>query len=149
LLADRDQSAGGDGTGDIIALDAKMNFDDNALERHKDIESLRDVDEEDPAETEAAKWALNYVKLDGQIGCMVNGAASPWPPWTSSSSMARSPPTSRCRRRRHQGARHGGLQDHLTGPNVEGILVNILKAAVTRSLVAPPPTSRKLAGSAP
>jgi succinyl-CoA synthetase beta subunit len=62
------------GSGDIIALDAKMNFDDNALERHKEIESLRDVDEEDPAETEAAKWALNYVKLDGQIGCMVNGA---------------------------------------------------------------------------
>src|SRR5499427_701095 len=60
--------------GDVIALDAKMNFDDNALERHKDLEDLRDVDEEEPAETEAAKYALNYVKLDGQIGCMVNGA---------------------------------------------------------------------------
>ena len=62
------------GSGDIIALDAKMNFDDNGLFRHKDLEDLRDVDEEDPAETEAAKYALNYVKLDGQIGCMVNGA---------------------------------------------------------------------------
>lgn len=62
------------GAGDIVALDAKMNFDDNALYRHKDLEELRDVDEEDPAETEAAKYALNYVKLDGQIGCMVNGA---------------------------------------------------------------------------
>ena len=60
--------------GDVLALDAKMNFDDNALFRHRDIEDLRDVDEEDPAETEAAKYALNYVKLDGQIGCMVNGA---------------------------------------------------------------------------
>ena len=60
--------------GDVIALDAKMNFDDNGLFRHKDLEDLRDVDEEDPAETEAAKYALNYVKLDGQIGCMVNGA---------------------------------------------------------------------------
>jgi succinyl-CoA synthetase beta subunit len=60
--------------GDVIALDAKMNFDDNGLYRHKDLEALRDVDEEDPAETEAAKYALNYVKLDGQIGCMVNGA---------------------------------------------------------------------------
>jgi succinyl-CoA synthetase beta subunit len=60
--------------GDVIALDAKMNFDDNGLFRHKDIEELRDVDEEDPAETEAGKYALNYVKLDGQIGCMVNGA---------------------------------------------------------------------------
>src|SRR6478672_5526684 len=62
------------GAGDVIALDAKMNFDDNALERHPDLEQLRDQDEEDPSETEAAKYALNYVKLDGQIGCMVNGA---------------------------------------------------------------------------
>ena len=62
------------GSGDILALDAKMNFDDNALFRHKDIEELRDEDEEDPAEIEAAKHSLNYVKLDGNIGCMVNGA---------------------------------------------------------------------------
>lgn len=62
------------GAGDVVALDAKMNFDDNALYRHKELEDLRDLDEEDPAETEAAKYALNYVKLDGQIGCMVNGA---------------------------------------------------------------------------
>jgi succinyl-CoA synthetase beta subunit len=62
------------GAGDIIALDAKMNFDDNALFRHQDVEALRDEDEEDPAETEAAKHQLSYVKLDGNIGCMVNGA---------------------------------------------------------------------------
>jgi len=62
------------GEGDIIALDAKMNFDDNALFRHKDIEELRDEDEEDPAELEAARHELNYIKLDGNIGCMVNGA---------------------------------------------------------------------------
>ena len=60
--------------GDVIALDAKMTFDDNALYRHAELEALRDLDEEDPAETEAGKYALNYVKLDGQIGCMVNGA---------------------------------------------------------------------------
>jgi succinyl-CoA synthetase beta subunit len=60
--------------GEVIALDAKMTFDDNALYRHADLEALRDLDEEDPAETEAAKYALNYVKLDGEIGCMVNGA---------------------------------------------------------------------------
>jgi succinyl-CoA synthetase beta subunit len=60
--------------GDVIALDAKMTFDDNALYRHAELETLRDLDEEDPAETEAGKYALNYVKLDGQIGCMVNGA---------------------------------------------------------------------------
>ena len=58
----------------VMALDAKVNFDDNALYRHKDIEELRDEDEEDPAELEAAKHDLNYIKLDGSIGCMVNGA---------------------------------------------------------------------------
>jgi succinyl-CoA synthetase beta subunit len=62
------------GAGAVIALDAKMNFDDNALFRHKDIEELRDEAEEDPTELEAAKHALNYVKLEGSIGCMVNGA---------------------------------------------------------------------------
>ena len=59
---------------DVIALDAKMNFDDNALYRHKDIEIMRDEDEEDPKELEAAKYDLNYISLDGNIGCMVNGA---------------------------------------------------------------------------
>lgn len=62
------------GAGEMIALDAKMNFDDNALFRHKDVEDMRDPDEEDASELEAAKWSLNYVKLDGEIGCMVNGA---------------------------------------------------------------------------
>ncbi len=59
---------------DIIALDCKMSFDDNALYRHKDVEDMRDESEEDPAEIEAGKNGLNYVKLDGSIGCMVNGA---------------------------------------------------------------------------
>ncbi|MBU0725763.1 MAG: ADP-forming succinate--CoA ligase subunit beta [Alphaproteobacteria bacterium] len=62
------------GDGKIIALDAKVNFDDNALYRHPDIEELRDEDEENAMELEAAKHGLNYVKLDGAIGCMVNGA---------------------------------------------------------------------------
>ena len=60
--------------GDIIALDAKMSFDDNALFRHKDIEEMRDLDEEDPKEVAASRFNLNYVTLDGNIGCMVNGA---------------------------------------------------------------------------
>jgi succinyl-CoA synthetase beta subunit len=60
--------------GQVICLDAKINFDDNALFRHKDIAGLRDPDEEDPTEREAAKYDLSYVKLDGTIGCMVNGA---------------------------------------------------------------------------
>ncbi len=62
------------GSGEIIALDAKMNFDDNALFRQKAIAELRDPDEEDPSELEAAQYDLNYIKLDGNIGCMVNGA---------------------------------------------------------------------------
>jgi succinyl-CoA synthetase beta subunit len=62
------------GSGDLVALDAKIGFDDNALFRHPEIEALRDEDEEDPIELEAGKHALNYVKLDGNIGCMVNGA---------------------------------------------------------------------------
>ena len=60
--------------GQVICLDAKINFDDNALYRHRDVQALRDPDEEDPTEREAAKYDLNYIKLDGSIGCMVNGA---------------------------------------------------------------------------
>jgi succinyl-CoA synthetase beta subunit len=60
--------------GDVLALDAKMTFDDNALFRHSDIRSMRDLAEEDPLEVEASKFGLNYIKLDGSVGCMVNGA---------------------------------------------------------------------------
>jgi len=63
-------------TGDdrLLALDAKMNFDDNALFRHPEIQALRDLDEEAPLEVEASTFNLNYIKLDGNVGCMVNGA---------------------------------------------------------------------------
>jgi succinyl-CoA synthetase beta subunit len=60
--------------GRLLALDAKMNFDDNALSRHKDIRELRDLDEEDPLEVKASNYGLNYIRLDGNVGCMVNGA---------------------------------------------------------------------------
>ena len=60
--------------GNVLALDAKMNFDDNALLRHPDIKEMRDLDEEDPLEVEASSFNLNYIKLDGNVGCMVNGA---------------------------------------------------------------------------
>ncbi len=62
------------GEGDVLALDAKINFDDSALYRHPEIAELRDLDEEDPLEVEASKFNLNYIKLDGNVGCMVNGA---------------------------------------------------------------------------
>ena len=62
------------GDGSVIALDAKINFDANALFRHPDIVEMRDLDEEDPAEIEASKFDLSYISLDGNIGCLVNGA---------------------------------------------------------------------------
>jgi succinyl-CoA synthetase beta subunit len=60
--------------GKVYALDAKVNFDDNALYRHKELLELRDLNEEDPLEVEASRFGLNYIKLDGTVGCMVNGA---------------------------------------------------------------------------
>ena len=60
--------------GEVLALDAKMNFDDNALDRHPELAPMRDLDEEDPLEVEASRSNLNYIKLDGNVGCMVNGA---------------------------------------------------------------------------
>jgi succinyl-CoA synthetase beta subunit len=62
------------GDGRLVALDAKMSFDDNALYRHPEFKDLRDLDEETPLEVEASKYKLNYIKLDGTVGCMVNGA---------------------------------------------------------------------------
>ena len=62
------------GDGKVVALDAKINFDDNALFRHPELVALRDLDEEDPAEIEASKFDLAYIQLDGDIGCLVNGA---------------------------------------------------------------------------
>ncbi len=62
------------GDGRLVALDAKMTFDDNGLSRHKELRELRDLDEEDPLEVEASKYGLNYIKLDGTVACMVNGA---------------------------------------------------------------------------
>src|SRR5699024_11506776 len=62
------------GDGQVLALDCKLNFDDNALYRQKDIQDLRDLDEEDEKEIEASKHDLSYISLDGNIGCMVNGA---------------------------------------------------------------------------
>ena len=65
----------------IVCLDAKMNFDDNAIFRRPEILKLRDLNEEEPAEIEASKYELAYIKLNGSIGCMVNGAGLAWQPW--------------------------------------------------------------------
>jgi succinyl-CoA synthetase beta subunit len=83
-----------EGNGGIKAIDAKFNFDANALFRHPEIVAYRDLDEEDPAEVEASKFDLAYISLDGDIGCLVNGAGLAMAPWTPSSCLALSQPTS-------------------------------------------------------
>jgi succinyl-CoA synthetase beta subunit len=125
------------GAGDIVALDAKMNFDDNGLYRHKDLEELRDLDEEDPAETEAAKYALNYVKLDGQIGCMVNGAGLAMATMDIIKLYGSSPAN-------FLDVGGGATKERVTAafkiilkdPNVEGILVNIFGGIMRCDVIA-------------
>jgi succinyl-CoA synthetase beta subunit len=125
------------GTGQVIALDAKMNFDDNALYRHKELEALRDVDEEDPAETEAAKYALNYVKLDGQIGCMVNGAGLAMATMDIIKLYGAEPAN-------FLDVGGGATKERVTAafkiilkdPNVEGILVNIFGGIMRCDVIA-------------
>ena len=123
--------------GDVIALDAKMNFDDNSLFRHKELEELRDVDEEDPAETEAAKYALNYIKLDGQIGCMVNGAGLAMATMDIIKLYGASPAN-------FLDVGGGATKERVTAafkiilrdPNVEGILVNIFGGIMRCDVIA-------------
>jgi succinyl-CoA synthetase beta subunit len=125
------------GAGDIVALDAKMNFDDNGLYRHADVEALRDLDEEDPAETEAAKYALNYVKLDGQIGCMVNGAGLAMATMDIIKLYGSAPAN-------FLDVGGGATKERVTAafkiilkdPNVEGILVNIFGGIMRCDVIA-------------
>jgi succinyl-CoA synthetase beta subunit len=125
------------GSGDVIALDAKMNFDDNALYRHKEVEDLRDVDEEDPAETEAARYALNYVKLDGTIGCMVNGAGLAMATMDIIKLYGAAPAN-------FLDVGGGATKERVTAafkiilkdPNVEGILVNIFGGIMRCDVIA-------------
>jgi len=125
------------GAGDVIALDAKMNFDDNGLFRHKDIEELRDPDEEDPAELEAARHDLNYIKLDGNIGCMVNGAGLAMATMDIIKLYGGEPAN-------FLDVGGGATKDRVTeafkiilrDPNVEGILVNIFGGIMRCDVIA-------------
>src|SRR3954465_12545446 len=125
------------GAGDVIALDAKMNFDDNALERHQELDALRDLDEEDPSETEAARYALNYVKLDGEIGCMVNGAGLAMATMDIIKLYGSSPAN-------FLDVGGGATKERVTAafkiilkdPNVEGILVNIFGGIMRCDVIA-------------
>jgi succinyl-CoA synthetase beta subunit len=125
------------GGGDVIPLDCKMSFDSNALYRHKDIEELRDEDEEDPSEIEAAQHSLNYIKLDGAIGCMVNGAGLAMATMDIIKLYGGSPAN-------FLDVGGGATKERVTtafkiilrDPNVEGILVNIFGGIMRCDVIA-------------
>ncbi|MGB0571388.1 MAG: ADP-forming succinate--CoA ligase subunit beta [Alphaproteobacteria bacterium] len=125
------------GSGDVIALDAKMNFDDNALYRQADVEALRDEDEEDPMELEASKHELNYIKLDGVIGCMVNGAGLAMATMDIVKLHGSAPAN-------FLDVGGGATKERVTSafkiilsdPNVEGILVNIFGGIMRCNVIA-------------
>jgi len=123
--------------GDLIALDAKYNFDDNALYRHPEIRELRDLDEEDPLEIEASKYDLNYVKMDGRIGCMVNGAGLAMATMDIIKLYGSSPAN-------FLDVGGGATREKVTAafkiilsdPNVKGILVNIFGGIMRCDIIA-------------
>jgi succinyl-CoA synthetase beta subunit len=125
------------GAGEIVALDAKVSFDDNALFRHPDLEALRDEAEEDPKELEAAKHSLNYVALDGTIGCMVNGAGLAMATMDIIKLYGASPAN-------FLDVGGGATKERVTAafkiilsdPNVEGILVNIFGGIMRCDVIA-------------
>ncbi len=125
------------GAGEVIALDAKVSFDDNALYRHPELEKLRDEAEEDPKELEAAKYALNYVALDGTIGCMVNGAGLAMATMDIIKLYGGSPAN-------FLDVGGGATKERVTAafkiilsdPNVEGILVNIFGGIMRCDVIA-------------
>ncbi len=125
------------GAGEVIALDAKMNFDDNALYRHPEVEELRDESEEEASETEATKHGLNYVKLDGNIGCMVNGAGLAMATMDIIKLYGGEPAN-------FLDVGGGATKDRVTtafklilsDPNVEGILVNIFGGIMRCDVIA-------------
>jgi succinyl-CoA synthetase beta subunit len=125
------------GAGDVVALDAKVSFDDNALYRHPDVAALRDEAEEDPKELEAARYDLNYVALDGVIGCMVNGAGLAMATMDIIKLYGSSPAN-------FLDVGGGATRDKVTAafkiilsdPNVEGILVNIFGGIMRCDVIA-------------
>jgi succinyl-CoA synthetase beta subunit len=125
------------GAGDIIALDAKVSFDDNALYRHPEIEKIRDESEEDPKELEATKHSLNYVALDGSIGCMVNGAGLAMATMDIIKLYGAEPAN-------FLDVGGGATKERVTAafkiilsdPNVEGILVNIFGGIMRCDVIA-------------
>src|SRR5690625_346917 len=125
------------GAGELIALDAKMSFDESALFRHPDVAELRDEDEEDPMELEAGRHELNYIKLDGNIGCMVNGAGLAMATMDIIKLYGGDPANfldvgGGATKERVTAAR----QDILADPHVEGILINIFGGIMRCDVIA-------------
>ena len=125
------------GDGNVVALDAKMNFDDNALFRQADVAALRDEDEEDPAEVEAANHSLNYIRLDGSIGCMVNGAGLAMATMDIITLHGEKPANfldvgGGATRERVAAA----FRIILSDPNVEGVLINIFGGIMRCDVIA-------------
>ena len=123
--------------GQLLALDAKIDLDDNALFRHPDLAEMRDLDEEEELEVEAAKYDLNYIKLDGNIGCMVNGAGLAMARWTSFKLSGAEPANFLDV---GGGASvetvENGFRILLSDPNVKAILINIFGGIVRCDRVA-------------
>jgi succinyl-CoA synthetase beta subunit len=125
------------GAGEVVALDAKVSFDDNALFRHPELEKLRDEAEEDPKELEAARFELNYVALDGNIGCMVNGAGLAMATMDIIKLYGMAPAN-------FLDVGGGATKERVTAafkiilsdPNVEGILVNIFGGIMRCDVIA-------------
>ena len=125
------------GQGDLLALDAKVNFDDNALYRHQDLRDLRDLGEEDHLEIEASKFSLNYIHLDGNIGCMVNGAGLAMATMDIIKLYGAAPAN-------FLDVGGGATKERVTAafkiilsdPNVEGILVNIFGGIMRCDVIA-------------
>jgi succinyl-CoA synthetase beta subunit len=120
----------------LVAVDAKIGLDDNALYRHADMQAMRDLGEESPLEIEASKFSLNYIKLDGNIACLVNGAGWRWRRWTSSSISGASRRTSSTSAAARAGAGGGGLPDHPEADPRCGILVNIFGGIMDCNVIA-------------
>jgi succinyl-CoA synthetase beta subunit len=122
---------------EVVALDAKMNFDSNALYRHRDIAAMRDESEEDPKEVEASKFDLNYIALDGSIGCMVNGAGLAMATMDTIQQHGSSPAN-------FLDVGGAATEENITeafriilsDPNVKGILVNIFGGIMKCDVVA-------------
>jgi succinyl-CoA synthetase beta subunit len=126
-----------DGKETVLALDAKISLDDNALYRHKDIQEMRDLNEEAPLEIEASKYALNYIKLDGSIACLVNGAGLAMATMDIIQHFGGSPAN-------FLDVGGGASKDQVTAafkiilsdPNVKGILVNIFGGIMDCNVIA-------------